>query len=507
MNKEQQAPAWKRLSVRTRVVLFLIAMTLLALSLTGALSYLLQRGAYLQRMDDGLTRTVHEVRILAEQGVDPETGEPFNESDQLIYVAMARHMPEAHEGMLGLNRNGVVWAAHESVPTRLEHDPELVSLLERRVQSAEFTAVTLETVRTELTTYRVVSIPVSFSEDPEPSVLVVAQDQRASLQEVNRTFMTFGITAGVVVVLIAVAGWVLIGRLLAPLRQLQATAAKISSDEDLDRRAPVTGDDDVARLSQDVNAMLDRLQDSFSSQRQLLDDVGHEIRTPMTIIQGNLELMKSDNPDDVERVRDISLHELERATRLTEDLMTLATSNRPDFVQPIPVDVATLTHDVARKSEQLGTRTWSVAETADVIYPLDEHRITQAWLQLAENAVKHSEPDSEITLGSRLVERLDSGEVLDRSLDLWITDYGAGIAVDDLSTIFERFGRARNASGTEGPGLGLTIVQEIVRAHRGVVSVRSQLDVGSTFTMSLPYPSGSGKTLFTTSSSRQESTE
>ncbi|WP_199445919.1 sensor histidine kinase KdpD [Auritidibacter sp. NML120636] len=88
-----------------------------------------------------------------------------------------------------------------------------------------------------------------------------------------------------------------------------------------------------------------------------------------------------------------------------------------------------------------------------------------------------------------------------------ITDYGAGIAVDDLSTIFERFGRARNASGTEGPGLGLTIVQEIVRAHRGVVSVRSQLDVGSTFTMSLPYPSGSGKTLFTTSSSRQESTE
>ncbi|HCM81116.1 MAG TPA: sensor histidine kinase, partial [Corynebacterium stationis] len=340
--------------MRTRVVITLLALTLASLTVTGVISFALQRADYQQRIDDSLTRTVDEVRILAQEGVDPGTGEPFVESDQMVYVAMLRHLPGATEGMLGMNSSGVVWTANASVPLRLEDDRELISQLMNRVGPDARPEVMLESITTSTTEYRVAIIPISFPDDAEPSVMVVAEDQRAALRTLDNTFLTYAATGLGVMIVAGLIGSLVVGRLLAPLRVLQSTAAEISGDEDLDRRVPITGSDDVARLSEDFNAMLDRLSGSFASQRQLLDDVGHELRTPITIVQGNLELMDPQDPVDVTQVRDISLDELDRVTRLTEDLVTLAKSGRPDFVTPLPLDVATLTHAVAEKAERLG---------------------------------------------------------------------------------------------------------------------------------------------------------
>lgn len=497
--------AWGRLTVRTRVVITLLALTLVSLTVTGVISYGLQRTNYQQRIDDSLTRTVDEVRILAQEGVDPGTGEPFVESDQMVYVAMLRHLPRATEGMLGMNSSGVVWTANSSVPLRLEDDHELVEYLMDRVGPDARADVVLESLTTSTTQYRVAIIPISFPDDAEPSVMVVAEDQRAALRTLDNTILTYAATGLGVMIVAGLIGSVVVGRLLAPLRALQSTAAEISGDEDLDRRVPIGGGDDVARLAEDFNAMLDRLAGSFASQRQLLDDVGHELRTPITIVQGNLELMDPDDASDVRQVRDISLDELDRVTRLTEDLVTLAKSNRPDFVTPRPLDVATLTYAVVEKAERLGPRAWMVESVAEVVHELDEQRITQAWLQLANNAVKYSGPDTEVWIGSR-VENIggpvhvvaDSPEVTlpgqapaptpanGRWLSLWVTDRGIGVTAEDAQRIFERFGRGGNSSRAEGSGLGLNIVVEIARAHGGTVSVRSTPGTGSTFIMHLP---------------------
>lgn len=470
--------------MRSRIVTTLVLFTLVAVAVSGLVSYLLQRSSIQNRIDASLTSSVEEVRILASEGVDPETGAPFTESDTLVYTAMTRHWPDAHESMIGLNSQGVSYRANEIVPLRLEKDPELIEQLMPSVRADSFQQdVLLRSFATSKASYRAALIPIVFAGDAEPSLLVFATDYSASLAELDSIFVTYALTGLGVIVVVALLGLVTVGRQLAPLQKLQAVAATIS-DEDLERRVPVTSADDIADLTRTFNDMLDRLQSSFHSQRQLLDDVGHELRTPITIVQGNLELMNVHDVADVEQVRDISLDELDRVTRLVEDLVTLAKADRPDFVVAEACDVDSLTRDVFEKANRLGERAWSLAGSAHIVHDLDLQRITQAWLQLASNAVKYSEEGAAISLGSRV--RTPSGE--DPVLELWVQDSGIGISASDRERIFDRFGRGENVTRVEGSGLGLNIVTEILRAHGGSVAVESVLGEGSTFTMSFPLP-------------------
>jgi two-component system, OmpR family, sensor kinase len=464
---------WAALPVRTRVVGLLVLLTALALVLSGATAYLLQRSVMNHQIDDSLTRSVQEFRILAQEGINPETGEAFSASDQLVFTAMQRTLPADDEGMLGLRDGEISWTASDAVEVRLEDDPELVSWAQAHFGDA---AVRLETVSTAQTTYRAIAVPIHFDNDTAPSMLLLAFDYSAQLAELNSSFLSYGGVGLGVMAVVGLAGWVLVGRLLEPLRTLQSTAAEISGT-DLHGRVPVSGQDDVAELATTFNEMLDRLQEAFSSQRQLLDDVGHELRTPITIVQGHLELQDAQDPADVREVQEIALDELDRMRLLVDDLVTLATSGRPDFVGPEPVEVGALTRDVLGKATPLGPRVWTLDHAADVTVPLDARRITQAWLQLASNAVKYSDEGSKVSLGS---------QVLNGQLRLWVRDQGIGIRPQDREGIFERFGRGSNSTRAEGSGLGLNIVTAIVSAHGGTVDVQSAPGIGSTFFMDLP---------------------
>ncbi|MDI3329628.1 MAG: HAMP domain-containing sensor histidine kinase [Micrococcus sp.] len=464
---------WRALPVRTRVVGLLVLLTALALLLSGATAYLLQRAVMNHQIDDSLKRSVQEFRILALEGVDPETGEPFSASDQLVFTAMQRTLPADDEGMLGLRDGEISWTASDAVEVRLEDDPELVSWARTHFDSD---SVRLETVSTAQTTYRAIAVPIRFDNDTAPSMLLLAFDYSAQLAELNSSFMSYGGVGLGVMAVVGLAGWVLVGRLLEPLRTLQSTAAEISGT-DLNGRVPVSGQDDVAELATTFNEMLDRLQESFSSQRQLLDDVGHELRTPITIVQGHLELQDAEDPADVREVREIALDELDRMRLLVDDLVTLATSGRPDFVEPEPVEVGVLTREVLGKATSLGRRIWTLDHAAEVTVPLDAQRITQAWLQLASNAVKYSHDGSRVSLGS---------QELNGELRLWVRDQGIGIRPEDREGIFQRFGRGSNSTRAEGSGLGLNIVTAIVSAHGGTVDVQSAPGIGSTFFMDLP---------------------
>lgn len=142
------------------------------------------------------------------------------------------------------------------------------------------------------------------------------------------------------------------------------------------------------------------------------------------------------------------------------------------------MDLAILTDQTLEKARALGDRVWRLERVASAEAWLDPSRITQAWLQLAANAVKYSSPGSVITLGSRL----HRGEV-----QLWVRDEGIGIPADQLAAVRERFTRTREAeSHAPGAGLGLSIVESIVAGHGGRLDIESEPDVGSTFTITLP---------------------
>ena len=285
--------------------------------------------------------------------------------------------------------------------------------------------------------------------------------------------ITYALLAALSVILIAgLASWIA-GRLLSPVRRLRDTARGIT-DGDLGGRLEVTGHDDLSDLQRTFNDMLDRLESAFVTQRQLLDDAGHELRTPLTILRGHLEVLDASDPDDVAATRTLLLDETDRMSRLVNDLLMLAKARRPDFVAVQPTDVETLTHGVLDRARALADRTWLLDAVARGHAQLDGQRITQALLQLADNAARHTQPGDEIGIGSRHHE----GRV-----ELWVRDTGPGVAPELRTQIFERFTRGDHSD--EGFGLGLSIVRAIAEAHGGDV-VLDDTTTGATFRLRLP---------------------
>lgn len=291
--------------------------------------------------------------------------------------------------------------------------------------------------------------------------------------------------AAIVALFAGLAAWAVMGRLLSPIVRLREAADSIGED-DLTTRIPVRGNDDLSALTATINRMLDRIESLVQGQRQLADDVGHELRTPLTILRGHLELLDPTDLDQVQATRSLSLEEIDRMNRLTDDLILLASSERADFVVAAPISVADLTDETFELVGKLGHRRWDVDALAEVRVQLDAQRIKQAWIQLADNAVKYSPTDSGLAIGS---------EVRGTEVWLWVRDNGPGIDAEERVKILERNtrGRLAIASGRQGRGLGLAIVTKIVTAHGGRLDIAFAPDGGSIFSLVLPITDSKGQ--------------
>jgi signal transduction histidine kinase len=274
---------------------------------------------------------------------------------------------------------------------------------------------------------------------------------------------------------IAIA-WLAAGRVLSPLRDLTATAHTIS-ETDLTQRLPVNGKGELAELALTFNDMMDRLETAFATQREFVNDAGHELRTPITIIRGHLELM-GDDPQEQEETLQLVMSELDRMSRMVDDLILLAKAERPDFLQLEAVDAGELTNELYVKATALAKRNWQLENVAKGRIVVDRQRITEAVMNLAQNATQHTQEVDTITIGSGIAK----GKVR-----FWIRDSGEGILDSEQQRIFERFARVSSSRRrSEGAGLGLAIVRAIAEAHGGQVQLRSQFGTGSTFTLVLP---------------------
>jgi two-component system, OmpR family, sensor kinase len=262
-----------------------------------------------------------------------------------------------------------------------------------------------------------------------------------------------------------------------PLRDVERTARGIT-ETDLSGRIPVTGTagDELGRLVSTVNAMLDRVENGVAAQRRFVDDAGHELRTPITIVRGHLDVLDANDPTDVRASLALVDDELERMNRMVSDLLLLARAEQPAFLHVREVDVGELTEEVREKVVRLGPRDWTVDAAARVVAGLDPQRITQALVALADNACRHTKPGDRIAIGSAVV----GGE-----LRFTVADSGSGVAPADREQIFGRFARG-TGTRSDGAGLGLSIVRAIAVAHGGDVTVADTPGGGATFTVALP---------------------
>jgi signal transduction histidine kinase len=254
------------------------------------------------------------------------------------------------------------------------------------------------------------------------------------------------------------------------------STARSISESDLSRRIPVRGHDEIARLTATFNEMLDRLEAAFETQRHFVDDAGHELKTPITIIRGHLELLEGE-PDERRETLALVMDELDRMGRIVNDLLLLAKSEEPDFLGLETVDVEPLTNELEQKAGALGSRDWRLERRGRGIIVADRQRLTQAIVQLVQNAVEHTSEGDRISLGSAV----ENGEAR-----LWVRDEGPGIPLDEQERIFQRFGRGAGARRAEGAGLGLAIVKAIADAHHGRVELYSRPGAGALFTLVIP---------------------
>jgi len=457
--------------VRTRITAAVALLVLVTLTAAGAIVYVIESQRIDERMNAQVDHEIAELTKLRAEGVDPATQRPYAGVAPLLRGFLASRVPDENEILVawlgGRARYVSASGTDEAYLGSQEFRDTVAPLVGRN-----------STVHVQVPSYGDALVTVQTVRSPRSTgALVVVTYLEKAQADLMATMRTYAIVAFLSLLLVtAFAGW-LSGRLLAPLRTLRETTEEIG-ETDLSRRLPVRGNDDITALTRTVNGMLARLEEAFAGQRRFLDDAGHELKTPLTVLRGHLELLDSGSPQDVVETRELLLEEVDRMSRLVGDLILLAKSDRPDFVTTRPADLSRLTEDLVAKARGLGDRDWRLDGIAEVKVVVDEQRITQAVLQLADNAVKHTEPGAVVAIGSSY-----DGAGTAR---IWVRDTGPGVAAADRRHIFERFGRGRVPEGDEGFGLGLSIVTAIVEAHAGTVAVEDAEPHGATFVITLP---------------------
>lgn len=427
------------------------------------------------RMDEALRYEVEEFSELTAAGLNPRTGQPFTGVDEVIREAIAYNLARPNEKFLGYVDGEYHTQSRQEpgIPEVLADDPaftRLVGAVTDPVQS------TYE--HPDVGEVRYLAIPVRLGQDPARGVIVAAylgDAERAAADEAARIMLLVG---AVTVLGATAAAWLIAGRVLAPLRDVADTAHQIT-DTDLSRRIPSRGDgDELDALVDTVNGMLDRVESGVAAQRRFIDDAGHELRTPITIVRGHLEVLDAGDPGDVRATVALVDDELMRMNRMVSDLLLLARSEQLSFLQPAVTDVGSLTREIFDKVTQLGDRDHHLQSVADVHSVLDPQRITQAMVALADNACRYTATGAWIGVGSSL----HAGW-----LRFWVSDSGPGVTEADRNRIFDRFARG-SAGGqrSDGAGLGLSIVSAIAVAHGGRVELDTIPGRGATFSIVIP---------------------
>jgi two-component system, OmpR family, sensor kinase len=471
-------------SARSRILIAYVVL----LAIAAALGLFGFRQALLIRLDDevddAMRQEVQELNRLLEDGRDPDTGKEFASLGQLFNTYFARNVPSRDEALIGFV-NGEHYKSSELARFPLDRLPREILTYGQALASESPGEERRASGRidTEAGEAHFLAKRIENFEDDVGAFLVVIIPERE--RDEIADLLTYGGAATLAVLLIASAcAWLIAGRVLKPVGALTDTARSISQS-DLTHRVDVRGTGEAADMARSFNAMLDRLEAVFRSQREFVRDANHELRDPLTVVRGHLELMSmDDDPNERQRTIKIVLDELDRIGRIVGDLQLLAEADQPGFLDLEWIDAELFSHELVSKATALAPRRWELDRAAVGTFFADRHRLTEAVLNLAHNAVQHTDAEDTIAIGASLNEDV---------VRIWVRDTGAGVSVSDQDIIFNRFTRGTDAHRRyAGGGLGLALVKAIAEAHGGHVELESRLGEGSTFTMVVPKQANEG---------------
>ncbi len=284
------------------------------------------------------------------------------------------------------------------------------------------------------------------------------------------------------IALAALLGRLVAGAAVLPLKRLTQATEYVARTQDLSGQIEVAGFDEIGRLATSFNAMLDALERSMSAldasvhaQRQLVADASHELRTPVTSLRTNIEILQQTQdmePDEQQCLLADVVEQIEELTLLMNDLIELARGEEPSAeTEDLRLDL--MVSEIAERTRRHSPATPLVLELAPTIVACVPVRLARAISNLLDNAVKYSLPGEPVEIEL-------SGE------ELTVRDHGPGISAEDLVYVFDRFYRGAEARGLPGSGLGLAIVRQVIRQHGGSVTAEQAPGGGTLMRLRLP---------------------
>jgi len=301
--------------------------------------------------------------------------------------------------------------------------------------------------------------------------------------------------AGIALLLSVFLSWLISRWVAAPLDRMAEVSRAVAAG-DYEQRLQPGGPEEVRGLALTFNEMVERVQAGQKAQRDFVANVSHELKTPLTSIQGFAQAILDgtvQDQDSQQRAAQVVYDEAQRLHRLVEDLLELARmdAGQIDFHQDRVDLLALLSAVVERLSVKAAEASVNVINKVGQLPALigDGDRLAQVFMNLIDNAIKHTPEGGKVSLW---------GEYVDGWISIHVEDSGSGIPEDELSRIFERFyqlDKARPGGMDRGVGLGLAITREIVRSHQGRMVAQSELGRGSRFTVQLPVARADDTTL------------
>ena len=313
----------------------------------------------------------------------------------------------------------------------------------------------------------------------------ISQVPLSGVNGVTSTLRNYSIIGVAIIIVVgAIGGYYLSGRMLKPIDKVTSVARR-SSYSNLKERLSYNGpDDEIKRLADTFDDMLNRLDDAVESQKQFVQDASHELRTPIATALTNIEVLEMNSEatiadyNELTRVLKLSL---DRMSNISKSLQLL--SEGGSILQRAKINISEIISEVVTEAEILGKRqgiilNWKPS-AVEVAVSGDTFQIKQVIFNLVDNAIKYNLPGGSVDITVQIENRL---------VIIKVADTGIGIAAEDLPRVFDRFYRVDKSRSRQrgGSGLGLAIVKKIVEEHGGMVSVESIPGQGSTFRIQLP---------------------
>ncbi len=433
----------------------------------------------------------------------------FDASLRTAAVSLARvYASQAERGLYG-RQSMFGWVFGREVVDRyvdILDTPKTRARHQRlRRELVPFTEFAQDNARRGVTTYetfwgledhpvRVITMPIILNGQVTSAVVQVAGSMSYVDETLDQLTTVMGIVFGVSVILAGVIGALFVEQALRPFDRITRTVQGISA-RNLQERLEERGvDDELGRLARTFNAMLDSLEQSFEQIRKFTADASHELKTPLTVLRGQIELglQQERSPEEYQDILVSALEEIGRLSKITSNLLMLSKADVGQVqVNWEKVDLRELVGEISEGLSMLASEKNVSLEWPKETEPLevegDRVRLSQLVINLVDNAIHYTEPGGAVTV------RTGAANAFFAFIE--VRDSGIGISKEDLSKIFDRFFRADKARTRResGSGLGLSIVKWIVDVHGGKIEVQSEPGKGTSFTVFIPYKRKEGQ--------------